>query len=113
MFFHANTIKNAKKCQTMTYMPNTIISCQTTLKKAKFLDFGIKNANLATLLGSASLTLDCCLFNIRQHQIFIVHFHQGRGYGTASHDAVQIKCCLSLKQHRCVVVAWHISTILL
>jgi len=46
MFFHANTIK---KCQTMTYMPNTIFSCQTTIKKAKFLEFGPKHANLATL----------------------------------------------------------------
>jgi len=26
----------------MTYMPNTIFSCQTTLKKAKFLEFGLK-----------------------------------------------------------------------
>jgi len=33
----------------MTHMPNTIFSCQTTLKKAKFLEFGLKNANLATL----------------------------------------------------------------
>jgi len=32
-------------------MPNTIFSCQTTLKKAKFLEFGLKNANLATLVG--------------------------------------------------------------
>jgi len=41
--------KRPKKCQTMTYMPNTIFSCQTTSKKAKFLEFGLKNANLATL----------------------------------------------------------------
>jgi len=34
----------------MTYMPNTIFSCQTTLKKAKFLEFGLKNANLAILV---------------------------------------------------------------
>jgi len=33
----------------MTYMPNTIFSCQTTLKKDKFLELGLKNANLATL----------------------------------------------------------------
>jgi len=42
MSFHANTTKKAKKCQTMTYMPNTIFSCQTTLKKAKFQEFGLK-----------------------------------------------------------------------
>jgi len=40
----------AKKMPTMTHMPNTIFSCQTTLKKAKLLEFGLKNANLATLL---------------------------------------------------------------
>jgi len=50
MFFHVNTIKKDQKCQSITYMPNTIFSCQTTLKKAKFLEFGLKNANLATLL---------------------------------------------------------------
>ena len=33
----------------MTYIPSTILLCQTTLKKAKFLEFGLKNANLATL----------------------------------------------------------------
>jgi len=33
-------------------MLNTIFSCQTTLKKAKFLEFDLKNANLATLLVS-------------------------------------------------------------
>jgi len=33
----------------MTYMPNTIFSCQTTFEKAKFLEFGLKNVNLATL----------------------------------------------------------------
>jgi len=42
--------KKAKKWQTMTYMPNTIFSCQTTLKKAKLLEFGLKNANLETLV---------------------------------------------------------------
>jgi len=41
--------KRPKKFQTMTYMPNKIFSCQTTFKKAKFLEFGLKNANLATL----------------------------------------------------------------
>jgi len=30
-------------------MPNTTFSCQTTLKKAKFLEFGFKYTNLATL----------------------------------------------------------------
>jgi len=34
----------------MTYMSNTIFSCQTTLNKDKFLEFGLENANLATLL---------------------------------------------------------------
>jgi len=34
----------------MTYMPNTIFSCQTTLKKATFLELGLKNTNLATLV---------------------------------------------------------------
>jgi len=33
----------------MTYMPNNICSSQTTFKKAKFLEFGLKNANLPTL----------------------------------------------------------------
>jgi len=60
MFFHANTIK---KCQTMTYMRNTILSCQTTFKNAKFLEFGIKNAHLATLALSYArqLPLFCLL----------------------------------------------------
>jgi len=44
--------KKAKKCQTMTYMPNTIFSCQTTFKKAKFPNFGLTHANLATLFGT-------------------------------------------------------------
>ena len=35
------------------YMPNTIFSCQTTLKKANFLKFSLKNANLATLASDA------------------------------------------------------------
>jgi len=42
--------KKAKKCQTRTYMPNTIFSCQTTTKKAKFFEFGLKNADLAALV---------------------------------------------------------------
>jgi len=54
MFFHANTIK---KCQTMTYMPNTTFSCQTT--KAKFQEFGLKNANLATLVAIALSIIKC------------------------------------------------------
>jgi len=33
----------------MTHKTNTIFSYQTTLKKAKFLEFGLKNTNLATL----------------------------------------------------------------
>ena len=37
----------------MTYMPNTIFSCQTTSKKAKFLEFGVKSANLATLFTTS------------------------------------------------------------
>ena len=45
--------KRPKKCQTMTYMPNTIFSCQTTSKKAKFLEFGVKSANLATLFTTS------------------------------------------------------------
>jgi len=55
MFFHANTIKKAKKCQTITYIPNNIFSCQTTLKKAKFLKLGFKNANLALTTGTNGL----------------------------------------------------------
>jgi len=31
-------------------MTKSIFSCQTTLKKAEFQEFGIKNATLATLL---------------------------------------------------------------
>jgi len=45
--------KKAKKCQTMAYMPNAIFSCQTTFKKTKYLEFGLKNANLATLRTSS------------------------------------------------------------
>ena len=41
----------------MTFMPNIIFSCQITLKKAKFLEFGLKNANLATLLQSRPRSL--------------------------------------------------------
>jgi len=33
------------------YMPTSTLSWQTTLNKAKFLEFGIKNANLATLIS--------------------------------------------------------------
>jgi len=40
--------KKAKKYQTMKNMPNTMYSCQTTLKKAKFLKFGLKNGNPGT-----------------------------------------------------------------
>jgi len=32
----------------MAYMTNIIFSCQTTFKKAIFLEIGLKNANLAT-----------------------------------------------------------------
>jgi len=39
--------KRPKKCQTLTYMPNTIFSCQATLKKAKFLEFGLKKCQLS------------------------------------------------------------------
>jgi len=35
-------------------MPNTIFTCQTTVKKAKFLEFGLKHANLATLVLARS-----------------------------------------------------------
>jgi len=41
-FFMPTLSKKAKKCQTMTYMPSTILSCQTTLKKANFWNFAIK-----------------------------------------------------------------------
>jgi len=33
----------------MAYIPNSIFSCQTSFKKVKCLEFGIENANLATL----------------------------------------------------------------
>jgi len=45
-FFMPTPYKKAKKCKTMTYMP------KNTFKKAKCLDFGLKNANLATLVTS-------------------------------------------------------------
>jgi len=48
-FFMPTSSEKAKNCRTMTYIPSTILLCQTTLKKAKFLEFGLKNANLATL----------------------------------------------------------------
>jgi len=57
--------KKAKKCQTRTYMQNTTFSCQTTTKKAKFLEFGLKNADLAVLVqvdcvpSSESKTENC------------------------------------------------------
>jgi len=40
--FHATTIKKAKKRQTMTYMPNTIFSCQTTKKRPNFWNLALK-----------------------------------------------------------------------
>ena len=51
-FFCQHHWKRPATCQTMTYLPNSIFSWQTTLKKAKFLEFGIKlkNAKLATLV---------------------------------------------------------------
>jgi len=48
-FFMPTPTKKAKKCQTMTYMPNTIFSCQAIFEKAKYLEFGLKNVDLATL----------------------------------------------------------------
>jgi len=52
MFFQTNTIKKGQKkpshdvqAKHHFFMPN-----QTTLKKAKFVEFGLKNGNLATLL---------------------------------------------------------------
>jgi len=36
----------------MTHMQYSIFSCQTILTKAEFLEFGNKNANLATLLST-------------------------------------------------------------
>jgi len=48
-------LKKAQKCQAMTYMPNTIFSCQTTFKKAKFLEFSLKNANLAALTWTKAI----------------------------------------------------------
>ena len=51
----------------MTYMPNTIFSCQTTLKKAKFLEFGLKNANLAlAILSLNEATMSTRLHTARQ-----------------------------------------------
>jgi len=47
-------------------MPNTIFSCQTTIKKAKFLEFGLKNANRATLESMRS--------NV-QHALRTLDFH--------------------------------------
>jgi len=39
--FSAISLKKAKKaCRTMTHMPNSIFSCQTTFEKTKFLGFG-------------------------------------------------------------------------
>jgi len=41
-------------------MPNTIFSCQKTSKKAKFLEFGLKNANLSTWPYLATTGTDSC-----------------------------------------------------
>ena len=54
----AEVLKNAKQCffmpthqkrpkirQTMTYMPNSIFSCQTNLEKAKFLELKCQHGN--------------------------------------------------------------------
>jgi len=57
----------------MTYMPNIIFSCQTTLKKAKFLEFGLKNANVAL----ATLSLNEATMSTRLHtarQVNAVHW---------------------------------------
>jgi len=43
-----NNVFSCQHHQKFQKMPNTIFSCQTTLKKAKFLEFGFKNANLAS-----------------------------------------------------------------
>jgi len=53
-FFHANAIKKGQK------MPNTIFSSQTILKRAKFQEFGLKNANLATLMKIPNLRGRLC-----------------------------------------------------
>jgi len=47
--------KRPPKCQTMAYMPNKIFSCQTDFEKAKFMEFGIKNDRLATLIAWSRL----------------------------------------------------------
>jgi len=41
-FYCQHRLERPKTCQTMTCMPNGIFSCQTILKRAKFLEFGIE-----------------------------------------------------------------------
>ena len=50
-----------KKCQKNANMPNSKIKCQEARKNAKFDEFGIKNAKLATLaMDSLGLeSMDC------------------------------------------------------
>ena len=77
-FFMPTPSKKAKKCQTMTYMPNAIFACKTTLKKAKFLEFGLKNANLATLLmGCYGGGLVLCSRGV--HRLDFVFFYPESG----------------------------------
>ena len=51
----------------MTHMQYSIFSCQTILTKAEFLEFGNKNANLATLL-STHVVWDYCVGAISTRQ---------------------------------------------
>ena len=69
-------LKRLKTFQTMTYNPYSIFSCQNTLKKAKFLEFGIKNANLATLhFVSGWLNIKSVLL-FRFHSFLVTTFIQ-------------------------------------
>jgi len=53
-FFMPTPSKKAKKMPKTTYMPNTIFSCQTTLKKAKFLEFGLKKRQPGNPVGEVN-----------------------------------------------------------
>jgi len=73
----ANTIKKAKKYQTMTYMPNAIFSCQTTFQKAKLSGIWPRNANLATL-AQHEISLDTVSDSFFLSLITGTHLEQNR-----------------------------------
>jgi len=64
--------KKAKKMPNYDVHAKHYFSCQTTLKKAKFLEFGLKNVNLATLLLSqreANLWRSAAMLLLRNKEV--------------------------------------------